>query len=145
MFDELTKYKEWDHFFFKPADQLGFVCNAPTNKSGVYIVFALKNGKIELVYIGRSGKIRKDGTMFVRKAGFGGIKDRIVNGHQFGKIPRKRSWPMRMLGEGIEALDVYWYVTHNDIYADCPRVMENRILQKHLTIHRQLPRWNNEL
>lgn len=68
-----------------------FSYNAPTDKSGVYIEYTLKGGKIELNYIGRSGKIEKDGSMFIRKAGLGGIKDRIVNGHQFGKTPRRIS------------------------------------------------------
>jgi len=82
--------------------------------------------------------------MFIRKTGLGGIKDRIVNGHQFGKIPRRNSWPNKMLKENIEALDVYWYTTHNDKFNDCPRILENKLLQKHLDIYGQLPKWNNE-
>ena len=144
MFDELDKYTENDHFFFKPKDILKEVCNAPTNKSGLYIVYALKNGKIELVYIGRSGKIKKDGSMFIRKAGLGGMKDRIVNGHQFGKTPRRISWVNQMKLENIEALDVYWYVTHNNNSQDCPRKLESILLQKHFDIYGRLPRWNNE-
>jgi len=59
MFDELLKYKQTDHFFFKSTDNLREICNAPTDKSGVYMVYALKNGRIELIYIGRSGKQKK--------------------------------------------------------------------------------------
>ena len=40
MFDELTKYKNNDHFFFEPTDNLREVCNAPNDKSGVYIIYA---------------------------------------------------------------------------------------------------------
>ncbi|MBI1803553.1 MAG: hypothetical protein HY033_01820 [Ignavibacteriae bacterium] len=145
MFDELIKYKQKDHFFFQLQDSLKEVCNAPTDKSGVYIVYALKNGKTELIYIGRLGKIEKDGSMFIRKAGLGGIKDRIVNGHQFGKIPRRISWPIQMTKEKIEALDIYWFATHNEKYNDCPRVLENKLLQNHLDMYGRLPRWNNEL
>jgi hypothetical protein len=144
MFDELEKYEHRDHFFFKPTDNLGQVCNAPTNKSGVYAIYALKGGRIELIYIGRSGEIQKDGTLFIRKAGLGGIKDRLVNGKQFGAA-RRNSWKNRMTREKIEALDVYWYVTHNDKYVDCPRQLENKLLQKHLDIYGRLPKWNNEL
>ena len=145
MFDELTKYEQHNHFFLKPKDSLKEVCNAPTNRSGIYIVYALKSGKIELIYIGRSGKHNSDGSMFIRKAGLGGIKDRIVNGHQFGKIPRRISWINQIVKEKIEALDIYWYATHNHNYSDCPRVLENKLLQKHLDIYGRLPRWNNEL
>lgn len=142
MFDELDKYKQNDHFFFNPMDKLGVVCNAPTDKAGIYVVNALKNGRVELIYIGRSGKVNDDGMLFIRK---GGIKDGIVNGHQFGKSPRRISWPRQMTLENIEALDVYWYVTHNAEYVDCPRVLENELLQNYLEMHDHLPRWNNEL
>jgi len=144
MFDELKKYKNKDHFFFKPSDNLGQVCNAPTDKSGVYLIYALKGGRIELIYIGYSGEIKKDGTLFIRKAGLGGIKDRLVNGKQFGEA-RRNSWKTQMTIEKIEALDIYWYVTHNDKYVDCPRQIENKLLQLHIDIYGQLPRWNNEV
>lgn len=145
MINELAKYKETGHFFFESRDRLSQVCNAPTNKSGVYLVYALKHGKIELVYIGKSGKLMPDGSMFVRKAGLGGIKDRIVNGHQFGKTPRKVSWPIQMISENIDALDVYWFVTHSIKFKDCPRVIENDLLKKHISFYGQLPRWNREI
>lgn len=145
MFEELNRYELHGHFFLRPQESLREVCNAPTDKSGLYIVYALKNGKIELIYIGRSGKIGADNSMFIRKAGLGGIKDRIVNGHQFAKMPRHISWINQIIKEGIEALDIYWYATHNEIYSDCPRVLENKLLQKYLDIYGRLPKWNNEL
>jgi hypothetical protein len=144
MFDELNKYKQNDHFFFKPSDNLGQVCNAPTGKSGVYIIYALKGGRVELIYIGRSGEVKADGSLFIRKAGLGGLKDRLVNGKQFGEA-RRNSWKQKMVDEKIEALDIYWYVTHNDKFVDCPRILENKLLQKHLDIYGRLPKWNNEL
>jgi hypothetical protein len=145
MFDELKKYKENKHFFFQPTDSLKEVCNAPSDKSGVYLVYALKNGRIELMYIGRSGKISNDGSMFIRKAGPGGLKDSIVNGHQFGKIPRHKSWPARMLKEGIEALDIYWYTTHCNDYNDCPGTVAHQLLTSHFKIFERLPKWNKEI
>ena len=105
----------------------------------------MKKGKNELKYIGRSEKFGADRSMFIRQAGLGGIKDRIVNGHQFGKIPRRISWINQINKESIEALDIYWYATHNDVYFDCPRILENRLLQKHPDIYGILPKWNNEL
>ncbi len=55
-------------------------------------MYAQKKGRPELIYIGRSGKKEKDETIFVRKAGLGGMKDRLVSGQQFGKISRRISW-----------------------------------------------------
>ncbi|MEO6149240.1 MAG: hypothetical protein ABIN95_05830 [Mucilaginibacter sp.] len=142
MFDELVRYKNHGHFFLKQTDHLSNACNAPTNKSGIYLVYALQGGKINLIYIGRSGKMNNDGTIFVRKAGLGGLKDRIVNGHQFGKIPRKKSWLNQILLEKIEALDIYWYATHDENTNDCPIEIEKILLSKYFNLYGTLPKWN---
>ena len=145
MFNELEKYTNTNHFFFKPTDSLKEVCNAPTDKSGIYIVYALKNGRIELIYIGSSGKKLVDGNVKIRKSGLGGIKDRLVNGHHFGKIARKKSWPIKMLAENIEALDVYWWITYENKIKDCPLEMESMLLHKYFDINGNLPKWNKAL
>ena len=139
MFDVLDKYKERNHFFLKPTDALADVCNAPSEKNGIYIVYALKKGVIELTYIGSSGKILPDGTVKTRK---GGIKDRLINGHQFGKVPRKKSWPIKMLSDDIEALDIYWWITCNNKFEECPLIIERLLLTKYWSIYGRLPPWN---
>lgn len=146
MFSELSKYKHTGHFFLKPEDELSKVCNAPSDKSGVYIIYSLKNGKIDLIYIGCSGKKNPDGSMFIRKAGLGGIKDRLVNGKQkqFGNMARKKSWPLQIKKEKIEALDIYWYVTHNETYTDCPHDIEQMLLEKYFEIYGCRPKWNKK-
>ncbi|MBW0177748.1 hypothetical protein [Sediminibacterium sp.] len=144
MFDDLNKYKQNGHFFFKQTDNLISVCNAPNDKSGVYLLYALKDGRVELIYIGRSGEIKQDGILFIRKAGLGGLKDRLVNGKQFGE-PRRNSWKAVMNYEKIEALDIYWYATHCEKYIDCPKILENKLLRKYFEIYGRLPKWNNEL
>ena len=141
MFDELTKYKNNNHFFFTAREELENVCNAPKDKSGVYIVYELKNGRIELVYIGSSGKVLNNGTTKHRN---GGLYDRIVNGHQFGKVPRKKSWKQKLIDEKIDALDVYWYVTMNSEAKDIPAFVEATIMQRFFEVHGHLPRWDNE-
>ncbi len=140
MFDELSNYDSQWHFFFSVNDELKIVCNAPKNGIGVYIVYALKNGKIELVYIGSSGKVRQNGSMKTRK---GGMYDRLVNGKQFDK-PRRISWKERMISEKIEALDVYWYETFDEIHSDIPASIEGLIMQRFFDIHNRLPKWNVE-
>ncbi len=65
MFNELSKYSHKGHFFLQLNDSLEEVCNAPTDKSGVLLIYALAKGEIKLVFIGRSGKLNKDGSMFV--------------------------------------------------------------------------------
>jgi hypothetical protein len=142
MFDEVTKYKHQGHFFLTKDASLKEVCNAPIDKSGVYIVYALKNHRVEMVYIGRSGKKMEDGSIKTRKVGLGGLKDRLVNGHHFGKVPRRISWPNQMYLENIEALDVYWYVTYDDDYKDCPTVIERLLINRYKEVYGELPPWN---
>lgn len=140
MFDELLKYKHTDHFFFKPSDNLNQVCNAPTDKSGVYLVYALKRGRIELVDIGSAGDPLPDLTLLNPSEGIYGMKDILVNGTQFGE-PRRSSWKTKMILENIEALDIYWYVTHDEQYKDSPVVIKNVLQLKFLEIYEKLPEW----
>lgn len=46
MFNELGKYKTNGHFFYEKNDNLREVCNAPKNGVGIYLIYALKNGKL---------------------------------------------------------------------------------------------------
>jgi hypothetical protein len=121
MFDELKKYKETDHFFLKPSDNLIKVCNVPENKSGAYIIFALKNGRIELVQIGCSADNE-------------GIRDQIIKQQLFLKSKIKQ--------ENIEALDIYWYVTQTSKAINDPRKILDQVLKTHNGIYGQAPRWN---
>ncbi|MFS4466187.1 hypothetical protein [Maribacter sp. 2210JD10-5] len=140
MFDELDKYKSNGHFFFSADDELSTVCNAPKNGVGIYIVYALKGGKIELIYIGSSGKILQSGHKKVR---IGGMCDRLVNGKQFGDA-RKRSWKTKLISEKIEALDIYWYETFDKANRDIPNTVEGIIIQRFYEVYGVLPKWNKE-
>lgn len=143
MFAELEKYKHNDHFFFEATQKLSQVCNAPTDKSGVYIIYKLAKGKIEMVYIGSSGQKNKDGTLKTRKAGLGGLKDRLINGKQFGGS-RKVTLPIVMKLQKIDALDIYWYVTYDDNHQDFPRDIEVMLIKKFHAVYGRLPEWNKE-
>lgn len=57
MFERLQYYQHCGSFKFGRFDDLKKVCNAPTNKSGVYMVWTEKSGERFLLYIGRSGKM----------------------------------------------------------------------------------------
>lgn len=96
MFQEPKKYKENNHFFFVATKELANVYNAPKDKDGVFKVLELRNGNINLVYIGYSNT--------------GGLFNEIVNGLHFDKNPRKIGWTYQMIKDKTDALDIYWYV-----------------------------------
>jgi hypothetical protein len=140
MFHELAKYKRTGHFILKPTDNLASVCNAPKNCSGLYIVYALERGKVNLIYIGISGRKGPDGKIKHRKDG---LRGRFLTGKQFGGL-RKITWCEQMKLENIEALDVYWYVTYGDEYRDFPKDLEDQFLKKYRSVYDKLPRWNKK-
>ena len=44
--------------------------------------------------------------------------------------------------ENIDALDIHWYVTFNEINMDLPEFVHGQILQHHFNIYSMLPEWN---
>jgi len=123
MFDELNKYTENDHFFLRANDDLNIVCNAPS-KNGVFLIYSLNKGRIELVFMGCS-----DLTTDLP-----GLKDQIISRSKFLKT--------KIREEGADALDVYWYVTSTAKKMDNPKEIELKIKQRHKTVFGTLPRWN---
>jgi|SRR5450432_1298420 len=132
MLVELAKYKDSHNFRFHHCDILAKVCNAPKDKAGIYIVYAIKNKKKELVYIGRSGKVKSDGSLFIRR---GGIWNRLVYGKRDGEA-RRNFWIREISSEKMEALEIHWYVTHSTKFIDCPAELEDNLIKKYS------PRWN---
>lgn len=97
MFQEPKKYTATDHFFFSAKSDLEEVCNAPKDQDGVFKVLELRQGRINLVYIGCSVS--------------GGLFNEIVNGLHSDANPRRIGWTDQLIKDETDALDVYWYVT----------------------------------
>lgn len=145
MFNELNKYKKNGHFFLTQEDKLKDVCNAPEKQIGIFLTYALKNGRVELVFIGGTGEVTKKELNSIQDTGTGGLKDQLINGMQFTDVSREISWPAQMKKENIEALDVYWYVTHSEEYIDSPGKVENILFERHYQLFQRMPRWNSDL
>ena len=138
MFDELSIYNYNGHFFFKETDSLSKFCNAPPDKSGVYILYVTETH--ELIYIGSTGKMQQNGSLKVRH---GGMKDRLVNGKQFEQ-PRRISWPFQMRKDNINQIKVKCYVTYDDNYKHIPASIEGKLIQEYYDAIGKLPIWNIE-
>jgi hypothetical protein len=141
MFDELEKYKNKNHFFLNAGDNLETVCNAP-DLPGVFLVFMLARGKNELVYIGFSRKELKQSSGKRYALEFGTLKEEIVDGVALNKSPNKVSWMKKLAGKGVDALDIYWYVTMDKKVIDFPEDVERAIMQSYIHIYGKLPTWN---
>lgn len=140
MFDILNKYRIYDHFFFSPTDSLEEVCNAPADRDGIYLVYELKNGRITLVYVGSSGE-KIPG--YAIKEGLIGLQTAIIYGTASeSNNPRRQAWPVKMLSENIEALDIYWWATYNKNRGDHPENLKKSIMRMHKMMFGEPPKWN---
>lgn len=137
MFQELDKYKNNGHFFYTKDDLLIEQSEDVPNLPGVYLVYRLAGGKIDIVYIGKSGTIQQNG-----KPKDQGLKKRLNNTHQ--GLKRQDYFNTKIEEENIEALDIYWYVTFDDDYRDLPSFVEGLLIQKYFDLYGQLPIWNLE-
>ncbi|WP_167618038.1 hypothetical protein [Maribellus sediminis] len=138
------KYAGKGRFDFSPDESLKDKCNAPTDKSGVYLIYKLADGEEKLIYIGSSGQKNKDGSLKTRKSGLGGMKDRLVNGYhpKFGKVKRKIAWPNNMKKQGISKIVVYWWVTFDNQHSDFPTDMEKKLTNDYFLKFGCLPEWH---
>ncbi|PYF71625.1 hypothetical protein B0O44_107240 [Pedobacter nutrimenti] len=141
MFDELEKYTFKGNFFYRPTDSLEEVCNAPSSYYGVFLVYALRKGKVELIYIGKSG-VELFGNANTEGHICDGLRDNLVDGLHFDETSRKNCWPVQMFIEDIEALHVHWYVTYDGQYKDRPGYIKIKLLQVYQGIFGKIPRWN---
>ncbi len=135
MFDELNKYKNNGHFFYDGKALMKEVCNAPEEGIGVYIIYRLAHGNIDLVFIGSYGKVIQNPTLEVTEKGL--IKE-ITKGSKLN------DWKIKILSEDIDALDIYWFETFDKEPYDIPSTIKGVIMQKYFDVHRNIPPWNNE-
>ena len=135
MFDETRKYKNNGHFFFKKGDNLKQVSKSVPDLPGVYYIVRLSKGRIELVYVDKSGAIQQNGQFKDQ-----GLQSRL-NSKQEG-IERQDFFEYRILKEDIDGLDIYWFVTFDIKSKDLPGFVEGLLIQRFFEIHGRLPLWN---
>ena len=137
MFDEIKKYKNNGHFFFKKGDDLKQVTKDVPALPGIYYIVRLAKGRIELVYIGKSGTIQQNGQFKDQ-----GLQGRL-NNKQEG-IKRQDYFESQILRENIDALDIYWFVTFDTKNRDLPGFVEGLLIQRFFEINGRLPHWNKD-
>jgi hypothetical protein len=135
MFDETKKYKNKGHFFFKKGDKLINVSKDVPELPGIYYIIRLSNGKVDLVYIGKSGTINQSGI----------FKDQLLKGRINNKsngMKRQQYFEQKMAEENIDGLDIYWFVTMDKTNNDLPGYVEGLLMQNYFDIYGKLPPWN---
>jgi len=135
VFKELDKYKQNGNFFFEKGTTLKVASKDVSNRPGVYYVLKLSKGKIELVYIGKSGSILQNGN----------FKDQLLfkrlNNKQEG-VKRQIFFDAKILKEDINSLNIYWFVTIDENNNDLPGYVEGLLMQRFYEVYGCLPAWN---
>jgi hypothetical protein len=145
MFEILKKYKTHGFYDFSLKNSYKDCCNAPSNQSGVYLIYKIIDTREVLVYIGSSGQRDKNGNLKTRK---GGMKDRLINGYhpnQFGQVKRiKRSiaFPKHMQTAKIDKIRIYWWVTYDCDNLDYPTDVETCLRNVYFGENDRLPEWH---
>lgn len=137
MFDETKKYKNNGHFFFKKGTILKEVSKSVPDLPGIYYIVRLSGGRIELVYIGKSGTMKQNGIFNDL-----GLKIRLNSKHD--GIETQDYFESRILKENIDALDIYWFVTIDSKSQDLPGFVEGLLIQRFFELYGRLPLWNKE-
>ena len=135
MFAETKKYKNNGHFFFKKGNKLSDVSRDVPELPGIYYIIRLAQGKVDLVYIGKSGTINQSGI----------FKDQLLKGRINNKsngVKRQKFFEQKMDEENIDGLDIYWFITMDKSNNDLPGYAEALLMQRYFDIHGQLPPWN---
>lgn len=137
MFDQLEEYSSRGHFFFRKGSVLKEVSKEVPEKPGVYCIYALAHGHVELVYIGKSGTMGQNGEF---KKQF--LNKRLTNKQEV--VTRQEFLEQKLIDEDLDGLDIYWYVTYDKKHKDLPAYVEAMLLQRHFEMYGCLPKWNKE-
>ena len=137
MFDELHKYKNKGHFFFKKGQLFSQESKNVPDKQGVYYIFRLAQHKVDMVYIGKSETIEQNGE-YINQS----LREMFDNKRQ--NVKRQVFFEQKMIEEDIEALDIYWFVTFDEKHQDLPEYAKGLIMQSYFETFGELPPWNEE-
>ena len=136
IFQGLEKYKQ-GHFFFEKGQNLKLQSKDVPSLPGVYYFLRLCKGKVEIVYIGKSGTILSDGS-FKKQT----LQKRINNKQE--NIKRQEYLEKKIEEENIDALDIYWFVTFDENHRDLPAFVEGHLMQQYFDFYGTLPPWNKD-
>jgi len=128
MFDETKKYKNNGHFFFKKGDSLKEVSRKVPDLPGIHYIVRLSGGRIDLVYIGKSGTMKQNG-----KFNDQGLKISLNSKHD--GIETQDYFESRILKESIDAFDIYWFVTIDSKSQDLPSFAEGLLIQRFFELY----------
>lgn len=136
MVDDLReRFPQNGSFTLIRGEKLSTASRGTPDEAGVYLIYSLKAGERELIYIGKAGTLRQDGTMKDQR-----LRGRINAAH--GNISRARFFAEQITHLGLEALEFHWFVTYGDAVKIPPAKAEADLIQTYFDEYKRLPLWN---
>ena len=108
------------------------------NKPGVYFICGTERERCCLLYIGKAGTLRNDGS----------FKGQKLSGQLSAKqegISRQDFYQKRMAELKLDSLFFYWFVTFDKDVLIIPAKAEADLLQKYFDYNGHLPAWNRNM
>ncbi|MBL4863021.1 MAG: hypothetical protein JKY09_08405 [Crocinitomicaceae bacterium] len=124
MLEGLGQYKNSNHFFYEKGSSLTELLKTVPDLPGVYYVIRLARGKVQLVYI----SALTDDEPTVK------LKTRLLNQQSF--------FDKKIMEEGIDALDIYWFVTVDEENQDLPAFVETKLSEGYVENMGEPALWN---
>ena len=134
MFDELEVYSQNGNFFLKAGQFISDKSNVPSLPC-VILIYQLKNGNIDLIYIGTSDTEKPTGK----------FSPKLPMGKVSGKENEEKQrlfFDNKLQKSKADAFDIYWYVTSDKDIQHTPKQVEDIILKRYFEIYGCLPVWN---
>ncbi|HAN76740.1 MAG TPA: hypothetical protein DCQ31_02625 [Bacteroidales bacterium] len=128
MFSELDKYTNRGNFQYTKGDSFIEMSKILPNLPGIFYVFRLSQGKIEIVYISKTENT--------------GVKLREKIRALETDIKWKHFVDRKFISEKIDGLELYWVITSDGTHSDTPATIENQLLQNYKAVYGKLPMWN---
>ena len=137
MLDIIDGYKINGNFFFQKGEDLAKVSKKVPNEPGVFGIFRLMKGRVELVYIGYGEAKNASKGMDIATL------DYAIN-NKINGINSQKFLDKKLTEEPIDALDIYYMVTYDEDHHELPAFVAARIINDHFEMHGQIPVWNKK-
>jgi hypothetical protein len=105
------------------------------DEPGIYLICGTKGETARLMYIGKAGTLKKDGS----------FRDQMLCGRLSAKqegISRQKFYQEKMAELQLDHLLFYWFVTFNSGIRIIPAKAEADLIQKYFDDNGYLPPWN---
>ncbi|MFA5508361.1 MAG: hypothetical protein WC314_25505 [Vulcanimicrobiota bacterium] len=124
------------NFEFRLGDQLSkkIAGNGVVKAPGVYVVYEIAREAV--LYIGSSGTLRHEGW------GKQNLRERLRK-KQDG-VGRQRFYEEKLKMEGLEAIRIVWWATHDETNRILPAKAEMDLLQAYYDEFGTIPPWNKK-